>query len=126
MHVKNSKYRHAINKIRCSSHLLSIERGRHSRPKIPIEKRLCSFCKGVEDEIHFICDCKLYDSIRPGFFAKIKSVDPSFGDLNSKDKFIFLFKTDIACIQTWLGKFIQEAFEIRDAELNDGNKKIQV
>ena len=47
--VKNPAFRHAITKIRCSSHLLNIERGRHSKPKIPIEQRKSYFCNSLED-----------------------------------------------------------------------------
>ena len=51
--VKESKYRIEISRLRASSHVLEIERGRYTRPKTPITERLCPFCNVVEDEQHF-------------------------------------------------------------------------
>ena len=39
--VKNPKYRIAISRFRASSHMLEIERGRHTRPITPLDGRLC-------------------------------------------------------------------------------------
>jgi len=117
--VKDPKFRNAINKIRCSSHLLGIERGRHTKPKTPIEQRLCIFCNVLDDEIHFICDCSLFTSIRNVFFSKIISKHPRFDIYNSKEKFIFVFSSDDCTLLTWLGQFIMDAFKIRDHELRN-------
>ena len=57
--VKNPKYRMAISKFRSSSHILEIERGRHTRPITPLENRLCSSCKVVETEIHFLLEYRM-------------------------------------------------------------------
>merc|ERR1712079_654403 len=116
-YVKNPKIRNAISKMRCSSHLLGIERGRHTRPKTPIEQRLCIFCNVLDDETHFICDCNLFTSIRSVFYSKITSMYPDFESFNSKEKFIFMFSSDECILLTWLGQFIMDAFEIRDLEL---------
>ena len=116
-YVKNPKIRNAISKIRCSSHLLGIERGRHTRPKTPIEKRLCIFCNVLDDEIHFICDCILFTSIRSVFYSKVISMYSDFDSFTSKEKFIFLFSSDECILLTWLGQFILDAFETRDHEL---------
>ena len=102
-HVKNAMQRNAINKLRCSSYLLSIERGRHTRPKMPIEERLCFYCKSIEDEIHFISDCRLYDNIRSVFISKVTSIYPCFESLSSREKCICLFKSDVPMVLAWLG-----------------------
>ena len=67
--VTNSKHRCAMTKLRLSSHRLEIETGRYTRPKTDAEKRYCSYCKFfgkevVEDEIHFLITCPMYDEIR--------------------------------------------------------------
>ena len=52
--VKNPRYRAAISKLRTSSHALEVERGRHTKPKTPLEERLCPNCHVLEDEQHFV------------------------------------------------------------------------
>ena len=51
--IKNDKYRTALSKFRTSSHNLEIERGCHTNPVTPLERRLCLMCQEIEDEIHF-------------------------------------------------------------------------
>ena len=50
--LPQSKTKH-ITKLHISSHLLQIERGRHTRPKNIKRNRLCNNCNIVEDEVHF-------------------------------------------------------------------------
>ena len=52
--VKDHRYRHAIAQLRTSSHILHIERGRYTKPRTPVNERLCSLCNCVEDELHFV------------------------------------------------------------------------
>ena len=47
--VREAPYRNAIAQIRASSHTLAIERGRYTRPKTPIQERLCMSCGVIED-----------------------------------------------------------------------------
>ena len=56
--------RKTITRWRLSSHKLRIETGRHSRPVIDRENRLCQMCNSVEDEIHAIYDCDAHRLIR--------------------------------------------------------------
>ena len=46
-----------LTKIRLSSHLFLIERGRWSRPKLEFRERKCSTCDTVEDEYHCLIEC---------------------------------------------------------------------
>ena len=62
--IKIPKYRVAFAKLRASSHSLEIERGRHSKPKTPINSRLCHFCEIIEDEPHFLITCPAYHDER--------------------------------------------------------------
>ena len=56
----------SIAQIRLSSHDLEIERGRRTRPKpTPACELYCHQCTTkVEDEMHFVIECPMYDDIR--------------------------------------------------------------
>ena len=107
--VKKPKYRIAISKLRCSSHTLAIEKGRHTKPKTDLSERLCLFCSSnkVEDEKHFIIEDRL--------FTKVITVNPDFASMHDDDKFEYLFRTDNERTLAWLGKFIHESLSKRVA-----------
>lgn len=98
---------------RCGILPLKIETGRFSR--MPVEERLCEFCdlKKVEDEFHFLCECKLYADVRKTYFDTVKLRNPSFTNLTLKDKFVFLVKNN------WREtiNFIVTAWNTRKAKL---------
>jgi hypothetical protein len=72
--IRDFKLRKVLSKFRLSSHNLQIENGRHSRPKIPVDRRLCSKCHlgQVEDEIHFLIQCPFYQRERNILFHQLK------------------------------------------------------
>ena len=94
IHVKDKKYRNALIKFRCSSHTLNIEKGRHTRPKTPIENRICCTCHTLEDGVHFIIYCTSYITDRKSLFDKLISVYPNFNLLTNNQKIIFLLKSE--------------------------------
>jgi hypothetical protein len=108
--VINIKYRNALCKLRTGSHTLEIERGRHMNPKLEREKRLCKLCEIIEDELHFLIECKLYDKDREELFKNIIYHIPTFRNMNSMDKFknILTSKNDI--VLSLAGKFIYKSF----------------
>jgi hypothetical protein len=112
--VEDQKYRIAISQIRTSSHTLAIERGRHERPKVPVEGRICSTCRVVEDEMHFITACINNRSERDHLYRKISNFNPQFLTLSNSDKFVYLFGNSESRILTWLGKFIFKSFKKRN------------
>ena len=66
----NKSVRSKLTKLRISAHPLEIEIGRYSKPCIPKESRFCHFCKTiVEDEIHFIYDCPIYEDLRKKYYS---------------------------------------------------------
>jgi len=111
--VKDRRYRNAISKLRTSSHILHIEKGRHTRPITPFDQRLCSMCQCVEDELHFVTACCANDMQRNVLYSKVTRKFPPFETLDNLGKFIFLFTFKDAQMLTWLGKFLYESFEIR-------------
>ena len=109
--VKNIKYRVALSRFRSSSHTLEIERGRYAKPIIPVQERLCRVCLVLEDERHLLFHCVLYNGERRQLLRKIKA------------RFNGFLSLDIQCL-TWLGKYLYDAFEIRNryiASISDGN-----
>ena len=57
-------WRVALTKVRLSSHLFLIERGRWGSAKMLKEDRICSVCQVIEDEYHCIVECPRFLNIR--------------------------------------------------------------
>ena len=101
-----------LGKFRMSCHKLNIETGRHKRPKTQIEDRVCHECNVLEDEIHFITECKLYTKEREELYS-IFSNNTTSNNYTSKDKFIHIMSTKCNNQLLKLSNFIQTAFDIR-------------
>ncbi len=81
------KHRQALAKFRCSSHHLAVETGRHRKPKLPVEERLCSDCNVLEDEIHHLINCSKNETHRKTLFNIACSKIDNFNSLDSTSKF---------------------------------------
>ena len=119
--VKSQKYRNALTKIRASSHILEIERGRYTRPKTPISERLCPQCQVVDDEHHFLTSCKSIADERSVLYTKISACHNGFMSMDEQEKFIFLLSNNDAQILTWTGKFIYNGFQKRFLTISSSN-----
>jgi len=109
--VNKPRYRQAISKFRCSSHILEIERGRHTNPKTPVSERLCNVCHVIEDEKHFLLHCNINRSEREDFYAKIARSNPDINRIdNDEDLFKFILKNTNQNCLTWLGEFLHRSF----------------
>ena len=69
----------SVCKLLMSSHRLAIESGRWAWPaRIPIEERKCAYCDLLEDEFHFVLECKCYTELRykyiPRYFFRRPSM----------------------------------------------------
>ena len=104
--VKESKYRVAISRLRASSHVLEIERGRYTRPKTPITERLCPCCNAVDDEHHFLLNCKIYDQDRDIMFSKISTKYENICEIETNLNFF-----SHPLVLNALGKFIYTALQ---------------
>ena len=86
--IRNIDHRITLTNFRLSNHRLKIETGRHQR--IDKNKRFCPFCPDeVEDEIHFLVQCKTYKTFRENLFDKIDT-HRNFHHLDKTRKFINL------------------------------------
>ena len=113
--VKDIKYRVAISKLRVSSHALEIERGRYTSPMTPVNERLCHACQKVEDEFHFMMECKSNSDLRQTFINKLTTRCPNFADLSQREQFVYMFTNEDNMSLTWLGKFIYKSFQRRNS-----------
>ena len=122
--VKNIKYRVALSRFRSSSHTLEIERGRYAKPIIPVQERLCRVCLVLEDERHLLFHCVLYDGERRQLLSKIEARYNGFLSLDIHQMWSSLLSNEDCQCLTWLGKYLYDAFEIRNryiASISDGN-----
>ena len=75
--ILQKPYRSALAKFRCSVASLKIETGRYS--SLPVIERTCIHCETeVEDEIHVITRCPLYQNIRSRLYEKATSLSTDF------------------------------------------------
>ena len=113
--VEKHKYRQGIAKFRCSSHILEIERCRHTNPKTPVADRKCLFCGVIEDEKHFLLNCCVNVTEREYFFHKISHIHDRFMGLNDEEKFLYMLTNRNPQCLTWFGEFVYRSFEKRNA-----------
>ena len=68
---------------------LAVETGRYTRPQIPLNNRLCKFCKlnDIEHETHFLMVCTLYEDIRYELFQKARQCIENFENMSTELKF---------------------------------------
>ena len=59
------KYRISVSKLRISSHRLYVETGRWRRPhSAPYHERKCHICNVLDDEYHFVLECRMLNDLR--------------------------------------------------------------
>ena len=110
------KYQRAISRFRVSSHRLGIETGRHQKPSLQPDKRLCQYCKSgkVDDELHFLVHCDFHSKTRKLFFSQLCEIITDFHRLNDVDKFREILMSTNEDVIVSLGKFIYDGFKSRD------------
>ena len=92
---------------------LAIETGRFQGVKL--EERLCIFCNSgaVEDEVHFMFDCSLYNDLREEFFNTVIVTNPNFIYESFEEQLKILFSDH----HRKLAKFIKKSYLKRKATL---------
>jgi hypothetical protein len=83
--ISNFEYRKLITKLRISEHNLLIEKGRHLN--IPRDQRVCSHCKCIDDEKHFLLHCMINSELRSSSFVNIlNNENQIFNNLSESKK----------------------------------------
>ena len=82
------KYRYNIARFRLSSHDLAIELGRHTKPKTPVEDRVCNYsCNVTENEMHVLLVCPMYSTAREVLINLACKYVNNFLELSIENKF---------------------------------------
>lgn len=80
--INLKKFRQCFVSFRSSAHKLMIEKGRHL--KLSRELRYCIHCDdSIEDEVHFLLYCPLYNDLRSKYIDKRYWEHPSFHNFTS-------------------------------------------
>ena len=113
--LRNTGTRKCFMKLYISNHKLLIETGRHCRPKLPREERLCKFCplNEIEDEMHLLFSCTLYNDRRVKFMKDQKRILGVNTD-NYDNLALALFTTENKASIRDTAKFITECFILRN------------
>ena len=62
LNLPNLHLRNSLSKLRLSSHLFNVERGRWNN--LPLMNRVCDLCNVLEDEFHVFIECPRYKRFR--------------------------------------------------------------
>ena len=95
-----------LTKFRISNHKLLIEYGRYRG--IPVNARLCNHCHKVEDEVHFLLECKHHKTFR------FDNVNPQ---LPKEVIFLKLMSSSNGQVILSLSSFVSKAFKARDIDV---------
>ena len=110
--IRVPKYKYSLIKLRLSSHRLAVETGRWNKPHpIPLDERKCRFCTSLEDEFHFLFECKLHDGIRKTYIPRYYWNRPNI------PKLIELFNSNNKKLLTNPGIYIYKAFKFRSEQV---------
>ena len=112
-HIRNPEHRRAASKFRIENDNLKIEIGRFTIPKTPEDLRICDHCNlhSVENELHILFRCDLYNDLRKTLFIKINDRNTLFTNYNVHDKVCFRFNNTDSHISRLTANFVFQAFE---------------
>ena len=86
-----------LSKFRGCNLPLAIESGRYTKPKTPLNGRICRFCSAnsVEDEKHFLIECDFYSDFRYDLFESASKLNENFHHFNSEQNLSFVMDSDV-------------------------------
>ena len=111
--IRDPSIRSIIAKFRLSSHHLAIETGRHKKPKIELQDRLCIYCdqEVIEDECHVLIQCQYYKEERHKFLNRCNLNLNDF--ISPIDSFVYIMSHKDVSILVQLGIFLRRCFKKR-------------
>ena len=113
LYHSNRKERVMMTKLRISDHKLMIEVGRHNKPLTPRQDRKCFMCGDlVEDETHFMTQCRLYGT-RDKYWETINNLVPPIATLSNADKYFYLMTQEDPELTKVILKMVHEWMTFR-------------
>ena len=102
-------YRQALAKLRSGSLPIRVETGRYE--DIPLQERLCTFCSNneVENEIHVLLSCDLYDDLRYDIIQQMILTCTDFKKKSPNEQFKIIMSD--SSIQYLLAKYVFNMFQ---------------
>ena len=98
-------HRSLFAQFRCGILPLQIEVGRFRN--LQLHERICPICNSdVEDEIHFLCQCSLYNHLRASLFQSAYDEEPNFAHMDLVDKFVYLMTYQQKNVIKYLSKAV--------------------
>ena len=112
----DTAYKKCIARFRVSSHRLGIETGRHKKPPVPVDSRVCPYCPGsiLDDELHLITECHYHHSERTKLFNIAKTHNTGFNNCTKEEKFVLTLDSQSPPVLVALGNFLHTCFRKRN------------
>ena len=106
-----------MTKLRVSSHRLSIESGRWTKPNsTPLRERNCLFCNLLKDEYHFVLKCNLYNTLRkliPKYYRNCPNMLKMYELINAGNSKVLSINHSIV---------INKAFKLKNSAIYVNNR----
>ena len=123
-YIQDFSVRCTLARLRVSAHNLQVETGRFNKTKTPRDQRFCLYCKTlnifiVEDEIHFLLVCSLFNEERQKFLEEIHKKFPATVLLNDRNMFLWLMSQEDYIITKRIGMFCKTSFTKRSKFLSN-------
>ena len=127
LNMNNFNNRRILAKFRMSNHSLRIEIGRYE-PKLntvsgKLElllrcERLCQHCSHdlIENELHFVLECPLYNSPRLDFLENLFQKFPNLRNINLENLFIWIMSNEDLDFNAVFSVFLGNIFKIRQGK----------
>ena len=120
----NKHERSIIAQFRAGILPLRIETGRYTNTKdettgkfrkLNVNERICELCclNEIEDELHFLLRCPIYNNFRKTLMETCVNIYPSFKLLNDSDKLIWIMKN--SCDKN-LAKYLIKSWDLRKSK----------
>ena len=109
--VSNVKDRISMSKFRLSNHKLMIEKGRHLN--LAKFERKCPFCPNVEDETHFLLDCRTFRVLKENVLETFREKLSEELDRNNDEVMLRYLLGNIQ-ISPIVSKYLRKTMELRD------------
>ena len=113
--ITNINHKKTLNKFRLGNHRLQIETGKYTVPKTPENLRICPFghLNEVEQELHLLFNCNLYDSLRSNFCRNIGNRYLLFNNFDKNEKTLFILNNVSSHIYRLTAANIHSCMEYR-------------